>query len=331
MVALPRVRNNLDLAWKEALTAWLPDFLALFLPQAHEAIDWSQPIEFLESEVRRLGRGLKGQGRRADVVAKVHLRSGGPTLLVIHVEVQSQKDGTIALRMRLYYHRLFDRHQCPILSILVLGDPSPEWRPSQHESEFAGCYSVVRFPVIKLWDWRDRLAELEALRNPFALVVAAHLAVLETRPDQPARVQRALRLCRLMAGHGYSRDEVYRLFDILDSMMAMTDELHEVFEGEVARLEEDLEMALISPTAVRRFKKGLQEGRVEGFQEGRVDDRRASILEFCQARFGTAPEGLEAALEALSDLATLKRLTRLAATVATAEELLEAARTEAKG
>jgi len=265
---MPRSRNNLDLAWKEALTAWLPEFLELFLPQAHAAIDWSRAPEFLESELRRLGRGLKGQGKRADLVAKVFLRSGSPTILVIHIEVQAQKDGSIALRMRLYYNRLFDRYQCPILSILVLGDSSPDWRPSQHESEFAGCHSVVRFPVIKLLDWRDRLPELEAIRNPFALVVAAHLAVLETRPDQPARVQRALRLCRLMVKHGYSRDDISRLFDILDSMMAMTDELHEVFQVEVARLEEELHMALISPTELKGIKKGRLEGRTEGHAEG---------------------------------------------------------------
>jgi hypothetical protein len=58
----------------------------------HAAIDWTRSPEFLETEARRLGRGLKGQVKRADVVAKVYLRTGEPAVVVIHVEVQSQRD-----------------------------------------------------------------------------------------------------------------------------------------------------------------------------------------------------------------------------------------------
>jgi len=50
--------------------------------------------------------------------------------------------------------------------------------------------------------------------------------------------------------------------------MAMTDELHEVFQVEVARLEEELHMALISPTELKGIKKGRLEGRTEGHAEG---------------------------------------------------------------
>ena len=331
VATVPRARHDLDLAWKEALTSWLPQALEFFLPQAHAAVDWRSPPEFLENEVRRLGRGLKGQGRRVDLVARLRLRSGDSAILVLHLEVQSQRDDSIALRMRLYHNRLFDRYQCPILSLLILGDAYPDWRPSSHVTDFAGCRSGVWFPVVKLCDWRDRRVELEATRNPLALVVAAHLAVLETRPDQPARLHAAMRLCRLMARHGYSRDDRDGLFDILASMMAMTDHLYQEFELGVARLEEELDMPLESPFARWRFKKGRQEGRQEGLQEGQLEDRRASIGDIAGARFGVVPEGLAEVLQGLSDRAVLQRLTRLAATVATVEELLEAARREAQG
>lgn len=70
-----------------------------------------------------------------------------------------------------------------------------------------------------------------------------------------------------MMQHGYPRDEVSRLFDILDSRMGMTDELHEVFQAEVIRLEEELHMALISPTELKGIKKGRLEGRLEALRE----------------------------------------------------------------
>ena len=65
--------------------------------------------------------------------------------------------------------------------------------------------------------------------------------------------------------------------------------------------------------------------------DSRVElDRLFDLLEVSQARFDSAPEGLEGALEGLSDLAALKRLTRLATTAATADELLQAAVEEAR-
>ena len=323
-----RTRNDLDLAWKEALTAFLPDFLELFLPDAHRSIDWRRPPEHLESEVRRLRRGLQGKRQHADVVVRVHLVSGEEAVVVIHFEVQSQRDEAMPLRMRLYNDRLFDRHRCPVYSLLILGDSSPGWRPSSYESRIWECRTRLDFPVLKLLDWKPRLAELEASGNPFALVVAAHLAVLETRPDQQARVEKALRLCRLMAARGFTREQIGGLFEVLEAMMAMTDDLYLVFEAEVARLEEELNVTLITRSQLKGMKKGLEQGREEGREEGREQGRRRSILEFAEARFGSLPEELEPALGGVSDEKALQRLIRAVATAASAEELLGAVRRE---
>jgi len=320
VIALSRVRHDLDLAWKEALTSFLPQFLELFLPEVHQDIDWNFAPEFLDSELRSLHRGMKGQRRHADLVVRVHLRSGGPALVVLHFEVQSQKDGDLPLRMRIYNSRLFERHRCPVYSLLILGDSSPVWRPSRYQSCIWDCCLTLKFPVLKLLDWKSRCAELDASGNPFALVVATHLAVLETRADQPARVQRALRLCRLMTTHGFTGDQVYGLFKILEAMMAMTDELYGDFEAGVALLEEELDVTLITRSELKGIKKGREEGRQEG--------RRRSIMDVAEARFGSLLPELEAALEGVSGLDALTRLTRLAATAAGLEELLEAVRTE---
>jgi len=322
-----RIRHDLDLAWKEALTAYLPQFLELFLPEVHRDIDWGRPVEFLDGEVRRLNRGLSGQRRHADLVVRVHLLSGTLAMVVIHVEVQSQKDNQMPLRMRLYSDRLFERHRCPIYSLLVLGDADPQWRPSLYESRIWGCRSSLEFPTLKLLDWQPRRAELEDSGNPLALVVAAHLAVLETNPEQPARVQRALRLCRLMHTHGFAGDDTSRLFEVLEAMMAMTDDRYGEFEAGVALLEEELGVTLITRSQLKGMKKGLEQGREQGLEQG----RRRSILEIAEARFGTIPEGLEGVLETISDHGALKRLVRMAATVARVEEVLEAALRESRG
>ncbi len=316
VIALGRIRHDLDLAWKEALTSFLPQFLQLFLPHVHEDIDWTHTPEFLESELRSLHRGLRGRRQHADLVVRVRLRAGGPALVVLHFEVQSQRDDDMPVRVRLYNGRLFDRHRCPVYSLLILGDSGPGWRPSRYQSRIWDCCLTLDFPVLKVLDWKPRRAELEASGNPFALVVATHLAAMETRPDQDARVHKALHLCRLMATHGFTGEQVYGLFKVLEAMMAMTDELYQDFVAGVALLEEELDVTLIT----RSERNGIKKGREEG--------RRRSIVDVSEARFGAPASDLEAALERVSSSDALKRLTRLAATAASLEELLEAVRAE---
>jgi len=59
-------------------------------------------------------------------------------------------------------------------------------RAVHHEMGLWGCEVRFRFPTVKLLDFRERLAELEANRNPVAALVLAHLAAQQTRADPTA-------------------------------------------------------------------------------------------------------------------------------------------------
>jgi hypothetical protein len=67
-----------------------------------------------------------------------------------------------------------------------LCDGRASWRPDHFEYELWGCRVGIHFLVAKLLDYRERTAELERDPNPFAAVVLAHLAALETG-DEPER------------------------------------------------------------------------------------------------------------------------------------------------
>jgi len=329
VTVLSRTRNNLDPVWKEALTAYLPDFLELFLPEVHQAIDWTIAPIFLDGETRSLRRALpgqpapRGQRRQVDLVAKVHLKGGQEALVLLHVEVQSQRDPHFELRMSLYRHRLFDRYGLPVFSLAVLGDADPEWRPCCYDTKFLGCRWYFRFATLKLLDWKERRAELEASTNPFALVVAAHLAVLETRPDQPARLALALRLVRLLLQRGFSQGETDGLYRLLEAMMTMSKTLAEAFDAEVARLEEEHAVKLITRSEMRGIKKGRLEGRLEG--------QRRMLQEVASARFGEAAGEIAEALESIRDPKVLLRLVGAVATATSAAEVLAAIRKETQG
>src|SRR5690606_36431772 len=107
---------------------------------------------------------------------------------LIHVEVQGQEEARFAERMFLYYCRLNDRYNKPVVSVAVLADENPRWRPATFRRSRGNCTVNFAFPVVKLLDFTSRLAQLEASDNPFAAFVLAYLKALETKGDNEARL-----------------------------------------------------------------------------------------------------------------------------------------------
>lgn len=312
---MSRIRNQLDLAWKEALRAYLPEFLALFKPEVHAAIDWSQGIEFLDSETRRLrrpGGGTRGQRRTADLVARVALVDGSRALILLHVEVQARREEQFDLRMRVYNDRLVDATGLAVYSLAILVDGDPGWRSRPYVAQVFDCRATLEFPVIKLLDWKDRRQELDASPNPFALIAAATLVALETRPDQPARLEKALGIARLLLRRGFSPQDVSGLFYLLEVIMPLGKPLEERFVQEVTELEKQHASGLISPSELR----GRRQGRLEGRLEGKLEIVRALL----SGRFGELPQDLDRAISAVRDPKRLDQLAVQALAVGSAQE-----------
>src|SRR5438105_190014 len=124
--------TDYDSPWKEALDRFFEGCLAFFFPQAHADIDWSRRYEMLDKELQQIVRKAK-QGRRyVDKLVKVWLKSGEERWLLIHVEVQTWKEGDFPKRMHVYNHRIFDRYDREVISLAILADDDPDWRPSQY-------------------------------------------------------------------------------------------------------------------------------------------------------------------------------------------------------
>ena len=103
-------RSNFDSAWKDALEAYFPQFLALLWPVIHEQIDWQHAPVFRDKELQALLRS-RARGRlHVDKLVEVRLRDGTHQLLLIHVEVQTHNSAGFAKRMYDYHYRLSDKH-----------------------------------------------------------------------------------------------------------------------------------------------------------------------------------------------------------------------------
>lgn len=111
-------------------------------------------------ELQEISRRAREKRRCADKLVKVWQRDG-------QVEIRADYEKDFPERMFVYYYRLFDRYRLPWVSLVVLADDQPQWRPDHYARELWGCKLELCFPVIKLLDFQERLAEPEADPNPF--------------------------------------------------------------------------------------------------------------------------------------------------------------------
>ena len=265
-----------DSPWKEALERYFKDFMAFFFPTAHAGIEWTRGYEFLDKELQRVVRDAELGRRLVDKLVRVWRLEGEEAWVLIHIEVQGQVEEGFAKRMYIYHYRLFDRYDRPVVSLAVLGDERPTWRPEGYG--LWGCQVQFAFPVVKLLDYQARWEALEQSRNPFAVLVMAQLKTQQTRRDPEDRMRWKLQLVKGLYQRGYTREEILELFRFIDWVMVLPEDLETRFEETLLRYEQEVHMPYI--TSIER--KGIQQGLQQGIREGLL----AGIELGLELRFG---------------------------------------------
>ncbi len=171
-------QDHFDSSWKDILDAFLHWFLLLFFPKIYEDIDWSKGYESLEKELQKIANEAVVGKRYVDKLLKVYRKNGKEAWVYIHIDVQSQRRRRIPERMYIYNSLLYLRFNKPIMSLLVLGDDQPNWRPDRFEYDLWESHLSLKFPSVKLLDYRDQEEELKQSKNPFAYFVIAHLKTM---------------------------------------------------------------------------------------------------------------------------------------------------------
>lgn len=179
--------SDYDSPWKEAIGLYLRQFLEFFFQEIHDDIDWSAGYEFLDAELQAITRKARHGRRYADRLVKVTCLSGEAQLVLIHVEVQSQRDTAFPQRMLLYHNRIYDKFGLDLCSLAILGDTDPLWRPHGWDRQRWGCHLQLNFPMRKLLDYPEWAS---GTINPFAWLTAAHRQAQATRrhPKQRATI-----------------------------------------------------------------------------------------------------------------------------------------------
>jgi hypothetical protein len=265
-----------DSPWKTAIETYFPDFMAFFFPQIHADIDWSRGFEFLDQELQQVVRDAELGKRLADKLVKVWRLSGQESWVMAHLEVQSTEESVFPKRMYTYNYRIGDRYDMPVASLAILGDERSSWRPDRYQSELWGCVVDFRFPVVKLVDYRQNWQVLEESRNPFAVVVMAHLKAQETRKDSQQRKVWKFALMRRLYEQGYERQDVLNLYRFIDWMLELPAGLEREFRQDIEQLEQERQMIYIS--SIERDAKREEVENLLLVKFGEVDPDIASVI-----------------------------------------------------
>jgi hypothetical protein len=294
--------DDFDNPWKAMLEHAFPELMAFYFPEAHARIDWTCEHVFLNTELRQVVRDAELGKRVADALVRVTLLDGSEQWVYLHLEVQGQRDPDFARRMFTYNYRLYDRYGQSVVSLAILADEEPGWKPNGFRLGQLGCSHRFRFPVVKLLEFADRLATLARDPNPFALVTAAHLYTARTRHDPEARFRFKRRLVRLLYRHGWDRQRILDLFAVIDWMMRLPDALEQVLWSEIQTIEGERKMAYVTSVERLAIQRGLQEGEEKGRMEGRMEGQADLLTRQLTKRFGPLAPEIQARLtQATSD------------------------------
>ncbi|AHE96953.1 RpnC/YadD family protein [Thioalkalivibrio paradoxus] len=316
--------DDYDSPWKDAITRYLPEFMAFYFPDADAEIDWNRSHRFLDQELAQVVRDAELGKRSVDRLVEVATHTSGTRWVYVHLEVQGQHDAGFAERLFVYNYRLFDRYRRPIATLAVLADERPHWKPERYGYELFGCRHYLEFPAVKLLDYQDRLEPLLADPNPFALVTAAHLLTRQTRHDPQGRYAAKWRLARLLYQRDWDRQRIIDLFAVIDWLLRLPQELEERLWGAVMELEKEKNMPYVTSVERIGLRRGLEQGRKEGLQEGsrigRQEGEAIVLLRQIELKFGPPDAAVRKRVQS-ADAETLLRWSERILTAASLDEL----------
>ena len=181
---------------------------------------------------------------------------------------QAEPEDIFPERIFTYLLRIFDYFHQPPISLVILCDSDPKWRPDRYGFTTFGSSLQFNFTAVKLLDYAEQWEELEASQNIFATVVMTHLKAQETKRNVVRRKEWKLRLIQGLYEQGYDRSAILNLFTFIDWIMILPEAAKVSFWQELKVYEEQRQMPYITSVEQIGYDRGQSVGYDRGIQVG---------------------------------------------------------------
>ena len=121
-----------DAGWKMILYTYLYPLVQKIFPDLYHTLDTTVPPEFLNTELQKLDPQASIGHLYPDVLVRIRSKQGNEQLILCHIEVQTKIDTSIQERMFRYAIRIYHYFNQIPLGILIMADPSKNFRPSKY-------------------------------------------------------------------------------------------------------------------------------------------------------------------------------------------------------
>ncbi len=125
--------DDYDSPWKEGMELYFKELMQFFFPDIAREIAWDRGYQFLDKELQQVVRDAEIGRKHADKLVRVWSLQDEPFHVMIHIEVQSDKDRDFPRRMYVYNYRIFDKSDRPVTSLAGLADEISSWRPFKNK------------------------------------------------------------------------------------------------------------------------------------------------------------------------------------------------------
>ena len=283
------VKPDFDSPWKEILDIYFKDFIHYCWPEKYSQIDWKKGYKMLDKELNRIARNAPVGNKVVDKLVEFYCLNGKETYVLLHLEVQGSSKQDFEERMFIYRYRLWDLHRKPIASLAILIDGNKHWRPGLYRDSFWDSHIEMRFPIIKLLDYRSRIDELENSTNPFAHVILAQLAALDNQEPE-AKLTTKIRLTRRLYSLGWLKNDILNLYSFIDWVMALPSELELEYYKSIEDYErEELHMKYVTSAERIGMQRGMEKGMEKGMEEGMKKGESTLLLRQLRRKFRQIP------------------------------------------
>jgi len=265
-----------------------------YFPDFSVHIDWKQRPRFRDKELAGFGIGAAPDLMVADMLVEVCMRDGHQRRMLLHIEIQAQRDTALAQRVHDYNYRIGKAYGLPVTSLVLLADAVPNWRPDCFHEPGRGSVRTFSFTTAKLLDYAFDLDALAASHNPIAWVTLAHVLTQRAHHDPDKRYAAKLRATRLLFQHRWKPRRIMVLFNVVNWMIVLPEVHQRRYWRAVLRLQKEHEMKLLNPLEQMFFddgvKSGLKRGLEQGLEQGRTEGAAALLERLLTQRFGPLPQ-----------------------------------------